>query len=177
MTNKMPLIVYASKRGTTRDVVDLINQKLPMPCHSYDCTTKQFCTKESVSILTPNQLKLYEYSFILIGTPMYIGAPLKVIKQFFIKHEAELLFQDFGLFTCGVGSEDEDYGYLRKHMQADLIEKALCYYHLGGEIREDRMNLLEQLAMKEYVKQHGPVKGIDMKALEQLCNFIKDKLQ
>jgi menaquinone-dependent protoporphyrinogen IX oxidase len=173
MSNQQILIVFATKRGTTNDVAISIAHKLNMPVHLFDCKNKTLrCKSGNEFQLLHNKPNLDEYDLVIIGTPMYMGAPLRAVKQFCEHNKASLVSHDLVFFTCGVGTEQEDSQYLQAHIPQSLFEKSILYKHLGGEIREDKMNALERLAMKEYVKNNGPIKGIDHLAIDELCTAL-----
>ena len=67
---------------------------------------------------------------------------------------------------------ETDEKYLRSHLSAALMQHAVIYRHLGGEVRPDRMNAFERLAMKEFEKRHGKAPGIDESAVGELCAAI-----
>jgi len=170
MPHKKTLIVYGSNKGTTRDMVYEIAKRLDKPSEFFDCKNCSLQLGNNGKIMKLEQINLSNYGLILIGTPMYMGAPLKAVKQFCIQNEAELYSHELGIFTCGVGTQEEDRAYIRKHIPETLIGKAY-YSHLGGEIRENKMNLLERAAMRGFIKQRGSVTGVNHDSLNKLCSF------
>lgn len=144
-----------------------------MPVDLFDCKNEMLWCKGGGEISSlENKLNLDEYSLVIIGTPMYIGAPLGVIKQFCKHNIARLILHDLAFFTCSVGTEQEDSQYLQAHMPQSLFKKLILYKHLGGEIRNDKMNALKHLAMKEYVAKHGPARGINQLAIDEFCTVL-----
>ena len=80
------------------------------------------------------------------------------------------------LFTCGVGTFEEDRTYLWHHLPEAITRQALLYSHLGGEIRKGRMSLPARIAMNGYVKEHGAPPGINKELIEEMINKIKSYL-
>lgn len=58
-------------------------------------------------------------------------------------------------------------------MPDKITNNVLLYRHLGGEIREERMNAFARFAMQEYVKQHGPEKGINHVGIKEFSEEIE----
>lgn len=164
------LIVFASKYGTTQKIAQKIAAGLKATAVCYDCKTQTIISADSQQKV--KQVNLADYGTIILGTAMYIGMPLSAFKKFCATHEKELLSHPVGLFTCGVGTSQEDEGYLRKALPAALNSHATSYAHLGGDVVPERMNAFERMAMKEYVKQHGPAAGINEQAIAEFCDAL-----
>lgn len=175
--NKKILLVYATKKGTTGDAAAEIADKLMESVDIYHCGNKQLKKDDGDFIVLNQRLSLEAYDLIIIGTPMYMGGMLNEVKKFCNQYMIELQKLGFVLFTCGVGSQQEDSAYLKKQLPSRLINSVICYRHLGGEIRENKLNWFEKMAMKEYVKQHGPVRGIDHDEINRLCLDIKQNIR
>ena len=164
------MIVYASKTGVTQDAAHTIAAQLNIEAALYDCRSHMLTESDGkVEKRTPS---LNEYSAIVLGTAMYMGAPLKELKRFCADHQKELLSLPVALFTCGVETAETDEQYLRNHLPAPLMQHASCYRHLGGEVRPERMNAFERMAMKEFEKKHGIAQGINTKAIGELCAVV-----
>lgn len=164
------LIVYASKTGVTQEAAQMTAAKLGMTAALYDCRRRTLTDAEgNMSKQTPS---ISNFSAVVLGTAMYMGAPLKACKRFCSDHEKELLSLPVALFTCGVETPETDEQYLRSHLSSSLMQHILIYRHLGGEVRPERMNAFERMAMKEFEKKHGKAPGIDDGAIRKLCEAI-----
>ena len=162
------LIVYASKTGTTQDVAAVLAERTGAAL--YDCRANTLVGADGRQV--KQQPRLADYGVVVIGTAMYIGAPMKEAKRFMKAHNAELTQKPLMLFTCGVGTEEEDGAYLRKHLPEGVQPR--LYHHMGGEIRPERMSGFARMAMKEYEKKHGVRPSIDWDAVDALSGAIKE---
>ena len=161
---KSVLIVYASKTGTTQDVAAALAQKLPS-AQAFDC-----CRKTGQDAHT--QLNVSDYDILVLGTAMYIGAPMKAFKAFVAKHKDALANKPTVFFTCGVGTQEEDRQYLQKSLPEPLKAGPIIYWHMGGDVRAEKMSGFAKLAMREYEKKNGAAPGIDWNAVDALAQQI-----
>jgi menaquinone-dependent protoporphyrinogen oxidase len=172
---KKTLIIYASKTGTTQDAASSLATALAPFSDTYDCRQKVLKTTGGVQEnMNAGKLKWADYGVVVLGTAMYVGKPMKELVDLCNGWQTELLNKKLLLFTCGVDTKGEDKDYLWRHLPNAITQNALLYRHLGGEIREDRMNFFSRMAMKEYVKRHGPAAGINQAVVEEISNTIKN---
>ncbi len=170
---KRILLVYASKTGTTQDTATEITKYLSIPCDLYNCRAELLDGEKAVQVsVKPDGLNWDTYGMVIIGTAMYMGSPMKEIKLFCKKFLEKLIQKSLVLYSCGIGSETEDKKYIWNNLPKEITHKVMLYRHLGGEIREDRMNAFARFAMREYVKQHGPATGIDHGRIKEFSNEI-----
>lgn len=176
-TMKKVLIIYASKTGTTQDVSTSLAADLAPFCDTYDCCQRAMRTaggaQESVKA---HGIQWADYEIVVLGTAMYMGRPMKELKKFCIDQETILLTKKLILFTCGIGTQEEDKTYLWRHLPKSITQQALFYSHLGGEIRKARMSPLARVAMSEYVKEHGDAPGINRMLVDEMIETIKKYL-
>ena len=165
------IIIYASKTGVTEDVAREMAKKLGGNCALYDCRNQLLTNAQpSMHATVPD---LTGYDLVILGTPMYMGKPMKEITRLLAEHEAALSRVSLAFFTCGMGTAQEDSGYLLKSLPASLREKNPAYYHMGGEIREDRLNPLERFAMRQAMKTTRSAPQIDHRAVSKACESLK----
>ena len=141
------LIAYATKTGTTADAAAMLAKQLTKPFNLYDLSKKPRAAEPD----------LRAYDTVVLGTGMYCGRPRRELAAFCLENEALLSGKTLYLFTCGIGSEQEEIGYLRKELPASVMEHITLYRHLGGEIRLDRLGLLARFGLGQYLK-HCEVK-------------------
>ena len=171
---KKALIIYASKTGTTQDAANSMAAALSPFCDTYDCCHQVLKTaKNTQETVNSRDLQLNDYEVVVLGTAMYMGKPMKEFKKFCNDHETELLKNKLILFTCGIGTKEEDKPYLWQHLPISITQHALLYSHLCGEIRKDRMSLLARVAMSGYVKEHGDATGINEVLIEEIIQTIR----
>lgn len=161
---KKALVVYASKTGTTRDAANLLSECLAPFCDTYDCRQR-------------GALRLVDYEVVVLGTAMYMRKPMKELCDFCQSHRDELLKKSLMLFTCGIETLEEDKKYLWQNLPPAITQKTLQYFHIGGEIRKNRMGLLSHLIMRDYVKKKGVVPELDRKLIDEMCLTIKEILE
>ncbi len=164
---KKVLIVYASKTGTTQDVANALAKKLPA-ASVYDCRNKSL---DGAALKAGPHIS--DYGIVVLGTAMYIGAPVKEFKKFISQYKDELAQKPIAFFTCGVGTQQEDEQYLLKSLPEELKAKDLLIRHMGGEVRPEKMSGFAKLAMKEYEKQHGQAPGINWRAVDGFAEEIQ----
>lgn len=168
------LIVYASKTGVTQDAARAIAAQLSIETALFDCRGNFLDGPDGTA--EKGIPPLSEYGGVVLGTAMYVGAPLKEFKRFCAVYENELLSLPLVLFTCGVETAETDERYLQKSLPSSLTRHALIYRHLGGEVRPERLSAFERMAMKQFEKQHGKAHGIDEAAVRELCRAVSKYL-
>ncbi len=161
------LIVYASKTGTAQDVAHALAKKLPS-ANVYDS-----CHKTLDGSAEQTEPTFSDYGIVVLGTAIYIGAPMKEFKKYVAKNKDLLAPKRLVFFTCGVGTREEDEQYLLKSLPEVLKANGLLVRHMGGEVRPEKMSGFAKLAMKEYEKQHGSAPGINWSAVDGLADEIK----
>jgi menaquinone-dependent protoporphyrinogen oxidase len=174
---KRLLIVYASKTGTTKDVANSLSKAFPSFCDTYDCRAgiigHDDCMQKSIE---SEDIMIQNYEVIILGTAMYMGKPIKEFIHFCNYHQNVLNKKKLILFTCGVATQEEDKKYFWQHMPDSITQEAKLYLHLGGEIREDQMGFFSRMAMKQYIKHHGSVSGVNQDELEKIKVVAKKLL-
>lgn len=157
------LIVYASKTGATEDVTRTMAKRIGINCALYDCRRKVFIPVRPWMNESAADLDLQAYDLVVLGTPMYMGKPMKEIARFCAEQEKVLSTKKLAFFTLGIGTAQADKDSLWKSLPTRLLATEPAHYHMGGEIREKRLNPLERLAMREYLKTATP--SIDREAI------------
>ena len=171
------LIVYASKTGTTKDIANGFAEKFTSFCDIYDCRERviKYSGLEQRSI-DIKDIIVKDYEIVVLGTAMYMGKPLKELTHFCKIHQNELKKKKLILYTCGVGTQEEDQKYLWNCLPDPITKSARLYLHLGGEIREDKMGCFSRMAMKEYVKQHGNINCVNYTNINKISKTVKELL-
>ena len=159
------LIVYASKTGATEDVARTMAKRIGKNCALYDCRRKVFTPVQPWRNEGVADLDLDDYDLIIIGTPMYTGKPMKEIAKFCAEHEIVLACKKLAFFTLGIGVARADKDDLWKSLPGRLLITQPTHTHMGGEIREERLNPFERLAIREYRKEAAGEPSIDREAI------------
>lgn len=171
------LIVYASKTGTTKDIANGFAATFRSSCDIYDCRERVIkysdLTQRSIDM---KDIKVKDYEIVLLGSAMYIGKPMKEFTHFCKLHQNELQMKKLILYTCGVGTQEEDQKYLWNSLPEPIVKSARLYLHLGGEIREEKMGRFSRMAMKEYVKQHGNINCVNHTNINKITKIVTELL-
>lgn len=162
------LIAYASKTGVTTEVAATLAKALATPCDLYDVQTDTLWPAGESTPRAHGMPDLATYRHIALGTAMYMGNPRKAMVDFCRLHAQVLSQKPLCLFTCGIGTQEEDGAYFRRVLPATVTKASRLYCHVGGEIRLYKLGLFERFAMRQYVKSGRPITGIDPKAITAL---------
>lgn len=174
---KRCLVVYASKTGTTRGSAASLAKALGSACDTYDCLAGTLANADGTAKKqSAAKLDLSRYSVVALGTAMYMGMPMKPLVRFCALQEASLLQKKLVLFTCGIGTEQEDKPYLWQRLPASITSAALYYCHLGGEIQKGKGIPLAGMILKEYAKTHASPPQVDSAAVNELLGVLSGLL-
>ncbi|PAT02185.1 hypothetical protein CI105_02240 [Candidatus Izimaplasma bacterium ZiA1] len=128
----MDLIVYASKKGATRKVAQMIKDN-----------------KENIQLVDINEKlpNLNEYENIYIGTPIYIGMINKKIKKLINENLEILLTKKVNIFLVGM-NEKELENTIINNFPKSLREKSIIV-HVGGAYYFNKLNFFQKLIVKK----------------------------
>ena len=169
---KRTFILYASKSGTTRRVAERLSRALASTCDCYDLSKHTLQTASgAVTRVRAANLDFAQYDVLALGSAMYMGKPLRAFTQFAGAQTAELLKLPLLLFTCGIGTQQDDQPYLWACLPESVTAHALGYYHLGGELSE-KGGWFNRMVLNEYVKKFGKSPALDEEAFAALCSAL-----
>lgn len=131
------LIVYDSRNGVTEDCA--INIKKSLNC-------------DTLYLRKQHKVVLDDYELIIIGSPIYMGQPLKRVKKFCNNNLNKLLNKQVAFFVCGLGDPKEMIAAFKKAIPEALINKAKVISHFGGELRPDKASFLEKMLLKKMLE-------------------------
>lgn len=146
-------IIYASKHGTTSFVAEeiknlLINDEVVL-----------------VNLNQQNRIEFHHFDRILIGSPMYAGSVLPVVRKFTEQNLLALLQKEVGIFVCCMFLNKAD-EQINKGFPELLRNHALSIKNVGGEYRFDEMNYIERLLVKKIAGATGNVSEINDRNIE-----------
>lgn len=153
------IIIYDSRNGTTEDCA--INIKKSLNC-------------DSVNLRKQSIKSIDEYSLIVIGTPLYMGHPLKRIKSFCRKNENKLLNKHIAFFVCGLGEPKAMIEQFKNSIPSKLIDKAEIISHFGGEIRPEKAHFFEKLILQKMLEDKKMNNKINNQEIITFINKLKD---
>lgn len=153
------LIVYASKYGCVKKCCEEIRLK-----HNRDI--------DIVEIDTVGDVNLTNYNNIIIGCSVYIGSVQKNIKNFCKKNLSLLLNKPMSLFVCCL-FEDQLNDVLTKNFPSELLKHAKSIKSFKGEIKYEKLQLLDKVVYKALAKTMDLDCEINYKAVNE---FLADIL-
>lgn len=150
------LIAFATRHGTTREYAETLARMMPGHVSLVDLSQQP----------TPD---LAGYDAVIIGSAIYYGQPLKVVKDFCAKRLADLRTKRLGLFVCCLIRDKAD-AALRSAFPAELCASAAALGMFGGKIEMARLGFGERLITSVLAKG-----GLDMSSYseEPLAGFVK----
>lgn len=153
------LIIYDSKKGTTEDCAKTLAQALKGDILSL---------KNNVKIDWDN------YDLIIMGTPIYMGQPMKTLKKFCNTNSDLLKTKNIAFFICGGGNATEMTESFKKTMPTELINKAKIISHFGGELRVDRAHFLLKVMMKKMLEDKNITHEINHGEINKFIKVVSE---
>ena len=155
------LIIYASKKGSTKTCGEMLKQKLNGEV-------------QIISINSINTVSLETYDKIVLGTPIYAGMFNAALKKFIEEHEALLTSKPSFLFICSMDGTLQD-TYLSNNLSPNQLQAFKAITHCGGAFYFTKMNFIEKFIIKKIVKTKEPDRKIDTKTDE--LDFNKSAIE
>jgi len=146
-------LIYASKHGTTGLVAEKIRNLL---------------IDDEVVLLNldkQDRIELCNFGRIIIGSPLYSGSPLPVVRKFIEQNILSLLQKEVGIFVCCMFSDYAD-KQINKGFPELLRNHARSIKNMGGEFRFEEMNCIERLIVKKISGAAGSVSEINVSNIE-----------
>ena len=146
-------LIYASKHGTTGLVAEKIRNLL---------------IDDEVVLLNldkQDRIELCNFGRIIIGSPLYSGSPLPVVRKFIEQNMLDLLQKEIGIFVCSMFHDKAD-RQIMKGFPELLRNHARSIRNMGGEYRFEEMNCIERLVVKKISGATGSVSEINARNIE-----------
>ncbi|MDR1792546.1 MAG: flavodoxin domain-containing protein [Bacteroidales bacterium] len=158
-------IIYTSKYGTTAKMAQNIASQLAIApqMQLYDL-------KNGVCFdLTP-------FDTIVLGTPIYAGQPLKLMKQFCKINTEQLMQKRLLLFVCGMEKDNSKRQQEIKNAYPEQISQhADCVCFTGGEFIFEKMNFIERLIIKKIAKIGKNIVQTDKESIQKIVDCLNFK--
>lgn len=141
-------IIYASKHGTTGFVAEKI---------------KNLLTDDEVVMFNldkHDRIELRHFGRIIIGSPLYAGTSLPVVRKFVEQNLLDLLQKEVGIFFCCMFQDKADQQIIKGFPEL-LRNHARSIRNMGGEYRFEEMNCIERLVVKKISGATGSVSEIN----------------
>ncbi|MCK9546988.1 MAG: flavodoxin domain-containing protein [Sphaerochaeta sp.] len=157
------LIVFSSKRGTTKRSAQLLRDQLTDGADLHPLN-------EGTSV------DLSRYDAVVIGGSVYVGKTNKKLRQFVGEHEAELLKKRvLALFLCGMEEGEGMIKQLEQNYSQRLRDKAVAVSCFGGEFLFSQMGPFTRTLMRLAVSRED-VHQIDEAAIKEMAGKINSAL-
>ena len=155
------LIAYRTRYGTTERYARLLADRLPGESRLADLG--------HASRLSPG-----DYELILIGGPIYGGTILPGISSFCERHREELLSRPVGLFICCLYEGERAQAQLDSAFPDWLSLHAFGRWALGGEVRLDRLNLLDRFLVRGLIRVERDIAKMRPEAVEPIARRVAE---
>jgi len=130
------LIAYATKYGTAKKCAEKITRHLPMGA-------------DLLQIEKGTAANLNAYDLVVVGTPIYMGRPLKVVKPFCERHMDALVARRVALYMCCIQDQEKSVNdQFALAFPQKLRKHALAMALLGGEVYPESLKFFDGLIMK-----------------------------
>ena len=162
------IILFDSKRGTTKEIACQIVSKMNTP--SDISAIDRISSKE-----------LDSYDIIILGAPAYAGNLRKQTKNFLSENIATLTEKRLLLFSLGLQfNPDEITKQINELFPKELMNHAEMNVFLGGKVDFSKLNFFERLIMKKILSDNGInnltktscYENLKFQALDELINTI-----
>jgi menaquinone-dependent protoporphyrinogen oxidase len=149
------LIAYRTRYGTTERYARLLAERLPGESRLAD-------------LRRVRRLPLADHELILLGSPIYGGSVLPGLGSFCELHRDELLSRPVGLFICCLYEGERAQAQLDSAFPGWLSLHAFGRWALGGEVRLDRLNLLDRFLVRRLIQVERDISKMRPEAVEPI---------
>jgi menaquinone-dependent protoporphyrinogen oxidase len=155
------LIAYRTRYGTTERYARLLAERLPGESRLADL--------RHASRLSPG-----DYGLILLGSPIYGGTILPGLGSFCERHREELLSRPVGLFICCLYEGERARAQLDSAFPDWLSLHAFGRWVLGGEVRLDRLNLLDRFLVRRLIRVQRDIAKMRPEAVDPIARRVAE---
>jgi menaquinone-dependent protoporphyrinogen oxidase len=157
------LVAYRSRYGCTERYARLLAEKL----------AGQLPAEATVADLRrERRLAPEAFDLVLLGSPIYAGAVPAGVTRFCERHRSGLLRVPVGLFICCLYEGPQAQAQLDSAFPQWLSLHAFGRWALGGEIRLERLGLLDRLLVRALVREAGDVSRFRPEDLEPILRQV-----
>jgi menaquinone-dependent protoporphyrinogen oxidase len=153
------LIVYGTKHGATKKVVDMLKEKIAGDVSVVNAKEKIKCDIKSFDV-------------VIIGSSIYIGAIRKEVKKFIRSNLEEILSRKIGLFLVSGGSEEIE-SYYKKNFPEELLKKVQAKGYFGFSYNGEGYNAMERMVLKEIAKKVTVKEKFEKKNMDDFLNSLQ----
>jgi len=154
------LIAYRTKYGTTASVARALAGKL-----GGDVTVCDLAASPAPEVAA--------YDTVLIGGSIHAGRIQRQVVSFCEKNHAALLGRRVGLFLCCLYTGEDAAVQMQSAFPDWLLAHAVARVLAGGEIRYDRLTLLDRLLVRALPHPAGDVSRLNPAAVDELAAAVR----
>ncbi|MDR0482564.1 MAG: flavodoxin domain-containing protein [Cellulomonadaceae bacterium] len=153
------IVIFATKHGTTADVAARVAEGLGPDTALVNLADS-----------TPN---LTAYDTVVIGTPIYAGAPRKEVSR--LCQSSVLPSKKLGLFCVGlVINDDERVKEIADAFPEHLREIAVAKEFMGGRVKLAELGTFERLIVKKAAKISQDTDTVSEEAIAEFVAALKE---
>jgi len=157
------LIAYRTRYGCTRKYAGLLAERLA----GEEVTLADLRRADRPSPAS--------FDLVLLGSPIYAGAPPSGVKGFCERHRLQLLRMPVGLFICCLYEGDKARAQLDTAFPEWLSLHAFGRWALGGEIRLAGLRLLDRLLVRAMGRGAGDLSRFRAEDLEPIVRQVRQQ--
>ena len=156
-------VVYASRYGSTSDIAHHIARQLGPGTAAFD--------------LADGDPDLSGYDLVVLGTPVYLGQPLGLMKQ--LAASGALDGTRVALFAGGLETDPAKRdATIKEAYPPELLDRAVAVGFLGGRLLSRRIGMTDRSAFKRATgtKVKGDIDAVDRDAIDRFVSQVRDSL-
>lgn len=150
------LIVYGTKHGTTKRIVDILREKIQGDVQIHDAK-KTF------------EGDLNNYDVIIIGSSVYIGKISKELKSFVESNLKSILTKEIGVFLVSGDTKELESYY--QNFPEEVLKKTSAKGYFGYSYNGKGYNIMEKMILKMIAKSITTREKFED---ENMDDFLKD---
>ena len=150
------LILYTSKYGSTKKIVDYM--------------ADQLCA-DSINLIDNTQINLSSYDQVIIGGAIYYGSIHNLISSFIEDNQDELLTKNIALFLVCMLSEETAAEQFNNNFSDKLLSHSVADGFFGGILMKEQLNSVEKLVTSFTFKNAGT---FDQLYFDEVDKFVAE---
>lgn len=131
------LIVYASKYGFTKEVVDQIKQSISHSCNVVNIKNENISKQAIESV-----------DNIIIAASMYVGAINKKMQEFIASNETDLMKKNIGIVVMAMQKDDVE-NEITSNFSKELLNHSTFAEWIGGKFNIEKMSWMDKMIVKK----------------------------
>jgi len=151
------LIVYGTKHGTTKKIVDILKAKIQGDVQLHDAK-KRF------------EGDLNDYDVIIIGSSVYVGKINKELKNFVESNTKEIIEKKIGVFLVSGDTKEIESYY--QNFPEEILKKAATKGYFGFSYNGKGYNIMEKMILKMIAKNITVKEKFEEENMDKFLNDL-----